>query len=105
MTRASSAPPAAVVIEVLGRRVRVEPGGHTSSAQIEALWSRCRATQAGYAAHDEIVITLPRSDRPLGAEDGLRLGDQIRDLAVVGAAERLLVLRAAGVATPDGSVL
>jgi hypothetical protein len=93
MTRASSAPPAAVVIEALGRRVRVEPGGHSSSAQVEALWSRCRAT--GPAVHDETVITLPRSDRPLNAEDGLRLGDQIRDLAIVGAAERLLVLRAA----------
>jgi len=105
MTRASSAHPAAVVIDALGRRVRVEPGGHPSSAQVEALWSRCRATEAGSAAHDEVVITLPRSDRPLNAEDGLRLGDQIRDLALVGAAERLLVLRAAGVATPDGSVL
>jgi hypothetical protein len=105
MTRASSAHPAAVVIEALGRRVRVEPGGHPSSAQVEALWSRCRATEAGSAAHDEVVITLPRSDRPLDAADGLRLGDQIRDLALVGAAERLLVLRAAAVATPDGSVL
>ena len=50
----------------------------------------------GRADRDETVITLPRSDRPLGAEDGLRLGDQIRDLALAGAAERLLVLRAAG---------
>src|SRR5687768_570208 len=39
MTRASSQPPA-VVLDVLGRRVRVEAGGHPSAAQVDALWSR-----------------------------------------------------------------
>src|SRR4029079_150951 len=42
---------------------------------------------------------------PLSAPGALRRGDPSRVLALVGAAERLLVLRAAGVATPDGSVL
>jgi hypothetical protein len=105
MTRAPSNQPPAVVIDVLGRRIRVEAGGHSSAAQVEALWSRCRASDAASVAEDETVITLARSDRPLSAQDGVRLADQIRELALGGATERLLVLRAAGVATPDGSVL
>jgi hypothetical protein len=103
MTRASSQPPA-VVLDVLGRRVRIEAGGHPSAAQVEALWSRCR-TRVGGVADDETVVALPRTDRPLTPEAGLSLADQIRELALTGAAERLLVLRAAAVATPDGAVL
>ena len=81
VTRASSQPPA-VLLDVLGRRVRVEAGGHPSAAQVDALWSRCRASDAGVTRHgDETVITLPRSDRPLAPEAGLRLADQIRELA------------------------
>ena len=66
MTRVSSQPPA-VLLDVLGRRVRVEAGGHPSAAQVDALWSRCRSTAPvnGGAHGDETVITLPRSDRPL----------------------------------------
>ncbi len=105
MTRPASSQPAAVLIDVFGRRVRVEAGGHASSAQVEALWSRCRPSEPGRADRDETVITLPRSDRPLGAEDGLRLGDQLRELALAAAADRLLVMRAAAVASPDGGVL
>ena len=105
MTRPASSQPAAVLIDALGRRVRVEAGGHPSAAQVEALWSRCRQSGPGRGNRDETVITLPRSDRPLGAEDGVRLGDQIRELALAGAAGRLLVLRAAAVASPDGGVL
>jgi hypothetical protein len=108
MTRASSQPPA-VLLDVLGRRVRVEAGGHPSAAQVDALWSRCRSTDAGTAnggAHgDEAVITLPRSDRPLEPDAGLHLADELRELAVAAAADRLVVLRAAAVATPDGGVL
>ena len=80
MTRASSQPPA-VLLDVLGRRVRVEAGGHPSAAQVDALWSRCRSSDRR-AAGDETVITLPRSDRPLAPEAGLRLADQIRELAL-----------------------
>jgi hypothetical protein len=94
-----------VVLRVLGRRVRVEAGGHPAAAQVDALWSRCRLTDPRSAEGDETVITLPRTDRPLPPADGIRLGDRIRELAVAAAAERLLVLRAAAVATPDGSVL
>jgi hypothetical protein len=107
MTRASSQPPA-VLLDLLGRRVRVEAGGHPSAAQIDALWSRCRSTGSGRTGGtygDETVITLPRSDRPLTPEAGLHLADQLRELAVAAAADRLLVLRAAAVATPDGAVL
>ena len=104
VTRASSQPPA-VLLDVLGRRVRIEAGGHPSAAQVDALWSRCRATDPGSAPGDETVITLPRSDRPLAPEAGLRLADQLRELALAAAADRLLVLRAAAVATPDGAVL
>ncbi len=104
MTRASSQPPA-VLLDVLGRRVRIEAGGHPAAAQVDALWSRCRSTDPGSAHGDETVITLPRSDRPLEPEDGLHLADELRDLALAAAADRLVVLRAAAVATPDGSVL
>ena len=51
------------------------------------------------------MITLPRSDRPLAPEAGLHLADELRELAVAAAADRLVVLRAAAVATPDGAVL
>jgi hypothetical protein len=108
VTRASSQPPS-VLLDVLGRRIRVEAGGHPSAAQVEALWSRCRWTDAGPgksgANRDETVITLPRTDRPLTPEAGLHLADELRDLALAAAADRLVVLRAAAVATPDGAVL
>ena len=81
MTRASSQPPA-VLLDVLGRRVRVEAGGHPSAAQVDALWSRCRASDPGSAPGDETVITLPRSDRPLAPEAGLRLADEVRELGL-----------------------
>ena len=102
VTRASSQPPA-VLLDVLGRRVRVEAGGRSSAAQVDALWSRCRSSDP--APGDETVITLPRSDRPLHPEASLRLADQIRELALAGAADRLTVLRAAAVAAPDGAVV
>jgi hypothetical protein len=105
VTRASSTHPPAVVLGVFGRRVRVEAGGHSSAAQVDALWSRCRLSGPASAHDEETVITLPRSDRPLLPEAGVHLGDEIRELALAAAAERLLVLRAAAVATPDGSVL
>ena len=104
MTRASSQPPA-VLLDVFGRRVRVEAGGHPSAAQVDALWSRCRASDPGSAPGDETVITLPRSDRPLANEAGLRLADQVRELGLAAAADRLTVLRAAAVTTPDGAVV
>src|SRR5690349_3448365 len=31
-----------VLLELLGRRVRVDTGSHPATAQLEALWSRCR---------------------------------------------------------------
>jgi hypothetical protein len=94
-----------VLLDVLGRRVRVESGGHPSAAQVDALWSRCRAVDIHQDHGDEALITLPRSDRPLTPEAGLTLADEIRALALEEAAERLVVLRAAAVATPDGAVL
>lgn len=102
MTRASSQPPP-VVLDVLGRRVRIEAGGHSSAAQVEALWSRCRAS--GNAADEETVIALPRTDRPLTPEAGSSLAEQIRELALAAASDRYLVLRAAAVAAPDGGVV
>jgi hypothetical protein len=102
-----------VLLDVFGRRVRIEAGGHPSAAQVDALWSRCRATDVGPVdsrAHgaaygDETVIALPRTDRPLSPEAGLRLGDQLRELAIAAAADRLMVLSSAAVATPGGAVL
>jgi hypothetical protein len=93
-----------VVLDVLGRRVRIEAGGHPAAAQVEALWSRCRARVGGPAA-DETVVALPRTDRPLTPEAGLSLADQVRELALHAATERLLVLRAAAVTAPDGAVV
>jgi hypothetical protein len=103
MTRASSQPPS-VVLDVLGHRVRIEAGGHPSAAQVEALWSRCRAAVGG-VSDDETIVALPRTDRPLTTEAGISLADQVRELALAAAADRLLVLRAAAVAAPDGAVL
>lgn len=112
--RAPAGPPRPVVLDVLGRRVAVDAGGHTAAAQVEALWSRCRpagviadqATDPGGADLDaDLVITLPRSDRPLSAEVGLRLTDQVVAAAVAGGEGRLTLLRAGAVAAPDGSVL
>ena len=102
MTRGSGQPPA-VVLDVLGRRVRIEAGGYPSAAQIDALWSRCRAR--GSDARDETVITMPRSDRPLEPDVGVQLADEVREVALAAATDTLMVLRAAAVATPDGSVL
>jgi hypothetical protein len=93
-----------VLLDVLGRRVRVESGGHPAAAQVEALWSRCRSTDPSYHG-DAVVITLPRSDRPLAPEAALQLADELRELALAAAADRLMVLRAAAVATPDGAVV
>ncbi len=125
MTRASSQPPL-VQLDVLGGRVRIEAGGHPAAAQVDALWSRCRASTSGTGRDSrddrddrndpddsaggaegagETVISLPRTDRPLTPAAGLELSDRIRRLALDAAADRLMVLRAAAVSTPDGSVL
>ena len=98
VTRASSSP-AAVLLDVFGRRVRVEAGGHRPPPRSRPSGRGAAPSDPGRAG-DETVITLPRSDRPLAAEAGLRLADQIRELALAAAADRLLVLRAAAVATP-----
>ncbi len=104
VTRASSQPPA-VVLDVLGRRVRIEAGGHAAAAQVEALWSRCRASTSPGRADDETLLALPGTERPLTPDVVLHLADQVRELAVGAAAERLTVVRAAAVSAPDGSVL
>jgi hypothetical protein len=97
-----------IVLDALGRRVRVEAGGRTPAAQVEALWSRCRLRQRPdpLADHaEETLITLPPSEGPLAAESAARLAEEILTAACTGAAERLLLLRAAGVSTPAGAVL
>src|SRR6476619_5065330 len=60
VTRAAHLPPA-VVLDVFGRRVRIEPGGHPAAAQVDALWSRCRAAEPRQDNQTETVIALPRS--------------------------------------------
>ena len=109
MTRASGNH-APVVLDVLGRRLRIDAGGHVAAAQVEALWSRCRpidqpAAKAWQEEDPATVITLPRTDRALGPETTLRLADEIRTGALAAATDRLLLLDAAGVATPGGAVL
>jgi hypothetical protein len=103
MTRASSQH-SPVVLDVLGRRVRIDAGGHPATAQVDALWSRCRTTGASDTG-EETTIILPRTDRPLTPDAGLHRADQVRAVALEAAAGRLLLLRAAAVSTPDGSVV
>ena len=99
-------PPRPVLLDVLGVRVAVDAGGHTAAAQVEALWSRCRVeeTDDGETAADH-EIALPRTDRPLALDVALGLTEDLIGVAVAAASGRLLLLRAAAVATPDGSVL
>jgi hypothetical protein len=102
----SNAPPRPVLLDVLGVRVAIDAGGHTAAAQVEALWSRClvEATDDGDTAAEH-EIALPRTDRPLAIDVALGLTDDLIEAAVTAASGRLLLLRAAAVATPDGSVL
>ncbi len=101
-----------VVLDLLGRRVRVDAGGHPATAQVEALWSRCRpAHDPTVATHDPhleeppSVISLSRTDRPLAPQQTIELRDALREAAVGAAEDRLLLLRTAAVATPGGAVL
>jgi hypothetical protein len=106
----TSGHPVPVMLELMGRRVRVDAGGHTATAQLEALWSRCRAVSSG-AADDPskeppTVITLPRTDRPLSPQGSVEVRERLRGVAIDAADERLLLLlRAGAVATPGGAVL
>ncbi len=109
MTRASGHH-APVLLVLMGRRVRVDAGGHPATAQLEALWSRCRVRTSD--AHDDddageppTVMTLPRSDRPMSPEASVELRERLRGVAVDAATGRLLLLRAGAVATPGGAVL
>ena len=111
MTRASGHH-APVLLELLGRRVRVDAGGHPATSQLEALWSRCRApsSESDPDAHADAeepptVITLPRSDRPMSPQASVEVRERLRGVAVEAAADRLLLLRAGAVATPGGAVL
>jgi hypothetical protein len=114
VTRASGHHPL-VPLELFGRRVRVDAGGHPATAQVEALWSRCRPPSPDapsdvlssdtHMGGPPTVITLPRSDRPLSPETTVELRDRLRTIAVDAAADSLLLLRAAAVATPGGAAL
>jgi hypothetical protein len=101
----SNSLPRPMLLDVLGVRVAVDAGGHTAAAQVGALWSRCRVeeTDGGELAADH-EIALPRTDRPLAIDVALGLTDDLIDAAVAARSGGLLLLRAAAVATPDGSV-
>lgn len=94
-----------VSLDLFGRRVRVDAGGHAATAQLEALWSRCRPTTTDVSQEPPTVITLPRSDRPMSAEVSVEVRDRLRTVAVDAAGDGLLLLRAAAVATPGGAAL
>jgi hypothetical protein len=102
---------APVLLDLLGRRVRVDAGGHGATAQLEALWSRCRARSSDADPdHDDgleppTVITFPRTDRPMSPQASVEVRERLRGVAVEAADERLLLLRAGAVATPGGAVL
>jgi hypothetical protein len=101
----SNSLPMPVLLDVLGIRVAVDAGGHTAAAQVGALWSRCRVEETdGSEPTADHKIALPRTDRPLAIDVALGLTDDIVDMAVAARSGRLLLLRAAAVATPDGAV-
>ncbi|MEO6510263.1 MAG: hypothetical protein ABIO16_04670 [Nocardioides sp.] len=110
MTRASGHH-VPVLLDLLGRRVRVDAGGHPATAQVEALWSRCRPSTTEDTApptgmgEPPTVITLQRSDRPMSPQTSADVRDRLRDVAREAADGTLLLLRAAAVATPGGAVL
>ncbi len=104
MTRASGHH-VPVLLDLLGRRVRVDAGGHPATAQVDALWSRCRPPTHSEMEEPPTVITLPRSDRPMSPQTSADVRDRLRDVAREAADDTLLLLRAAAVATPGGAVL
>src|SRR5262245_10714460 len=108
MTRSARAQPPSVVLDILGRRVRVDAGGHGAAAQVEALWSRCRlrrGTGSPAEQGDETLIALPWTDQPLDADTVAGVAAELRAAARFGARDRLVLLRAAAVATPAGAVV
>jgi hypothetical protein len=99
---------APVLLDLLGRHVRIDAGGHPATAQVEALWSRCRPTDTATPTalgEPPTVITLPRSDRPLSPQTSAEVRDRLREVAREAADDTLLLLRAAAVATPGGGVM
>ena len=106
---------ALVSLELFGRRVRVDAGGHPATAQLEALWSRCRPpapdapsevpSTDSRLGEPPTVITLPRSDRPMSPQTSVEVRDRLRTMAVDAAGDSLLLVRAAAVATPGGAAL
>ena len=86
----------------LGAAVHVRAHG-VRLDQIRALWARCLVGDADTPPAAE--ITIPDSPLPLSAEMVMRLTSRINLAGIEHQAGRSVMLHAAGLALPDGSVL